>query len=436
MGLSQNILPDAPKGTRMSEKGKNLILLIVGILCAFLVYAIFHFSGGTQNDSNASKTIKSSDLTGDQQKNNETLNQLNVQANSPQADGNLPPNMAGLGSGGQSTIVTPQGADVPPVNVGNPPNGESGNLTQRLAGLSNSIGTPPGQTDPRAQALQQGMASGLSFGSGDAQQSSASVNTPQSNAGAVLQAPSTSGASSTDSFNAQNMQDQKTSFAQNAGSNNQDTLNQAVQNPVSPFMIMAGSVIPATLITGINSDLPGEMQAVVSQNVYDSSSGNNILIPQGSRLVGTYDSQVAYGQSRVLIVWSRIIFPNTQYLDLEGMPGADLSGYAGLHDQVDNHYFRIFGSALLMSVFSAGMQLSQPASSNATAQPTNQQLLAAALGQNIGEVATQMAQKNLNIQPTIMIRPGDQFNVLITRDIPFSGPYSDGNAPSIISSAN
>jgi len=126
-----------------------------------------------------------------------------------------------------------------------------------------------------------------------------------------------------------------------------------------------------------------------------------------------------------LIVWSRVILPNDQYIDLEGMTGADLTGQAGLTDEVNSHYFRIYGSALLMSIFSAGMQLSQPQSNSVNGAPTNQQIIAGAMGQELGQVSTQMIQKNLNIQPTIQIRSGDNFRVLVTRDIPFTGPYKD-----------
>jgi type IV secretion system protein VirB10 len=313
---------------------------------------------------------------------------------------------------------------------------------------SNSTGQNPYQ-----QAIQSGMQSGLtpdgfeggSQTGGDTGEGYNRVNSMDdtrsqntqnraNNADAALAAnteaiEAVSASGSNPSMQSEN---EKNAFLQNNQTIRHDTLQTGVQNPASPYMLMAGSVIPATLITGINSDLPGQIQALVSQNIYDSSTGNNILIPQGARLIGTYDSQIAYGQSRVLIVWSRVIFPNDQYIDLEGMPGADLSGFAGLTDQVDNHYFRIYGSALLMSLFSAGMQLSQPQSSNAMGAPTSQQIIAGAMGQELGQTSTQMIQKNLNIQPTINIRPGDNFNVLVTRDIPFKGPYRDNTQPKIL----
>ena len=126
-------------------------------------------------------------------------------------------------------------------------------------------------------------------------------------------------------------------------------LNSEVKKPASPYTLQTGFVIPATLISGINSSLPGQIMAQVSQNIYDSPIGKHRLIPQGSRLVGTYASEVEFGQARVLVAWQRIIFPDGKTMDIGAMPGADGVGYAGFKDQVNNHYLRIFGSALIMS---------------------------------------------------------------------------------------
>jgi type IV secretory pathway VirB10-like protein len=129
--------------------------------------------------------------------------------------------------------------------------------------------------------------------------------------------------------------------------------------PRTPFELRAGFVVPATLISGINSDLPGQIMAQVAQHVYDTPTGKHLLIPQGSRLVGTYSSDVAYGQARVLVAWQRIVFPDGKAMDIGAMPGADSAGYAGFNDQVNNHYLRTFGSAFLMSGVTAGITLSQ-----------------------------------------------------------------------------
>lgn len=156
--------------------------------------------------------------------------------------------------------------------------------------------------------------------------------------------------------------------------------------------------------------------------MYDTATGKYLLIPQGSRLVGVYSSAITYGQSRVLVAWNRIIYPNGDSLDLGTMPGADQGGYAGFSDQVDNHYLRIFGSAILASVFSAGAQLSQPQNSNGTI--TSSQVLAASLGQQANNVGSMLIARGLDIQPTLKIRNGFLFNVMVTKDMvlqPWSG---------------
>ncbi|MDX2165079.1 MAG: TrbI/VirB10 family protein [Gammaproteobacteria bacterium] len=208
---------------------------------------------------------------------------------------------------------------------------------------------------------------------------------------------------------------------------NPDYLGSAVQNPVSPYELQAGSIIPAVLITGINSDLPGQIIAEVTENIYDSVSGNNLLIPQGTKVIGSYDSKVAYGQERVLIAWKRLIFPNGQSVDLNGMPGVDISGYAGFSDEVNNHYGKIFGSVILMSLLSSGAQLSQPQnqSNDFNSSPSVNQILAQSLGTNIANTANSITQKNVNIQPTLEIRPGYQFNISVTKDIVFDSVCRD-----------
>jgi len=189
----------------------------------------------------------------------------------------------------------------------------------------------------------------------------------------------------------------------------------AVQPPLARHELFAGSVIPAVMLTGIDSDLPGTISAQVRQTVYDSLNPSVVLIPQGTRLIGQYSSQIAYGQSRVLVAWSRLIFPNGATIDLRGMEGTDGKGQAGFHDQVDNHYFRVFGSAILMSLLGVGAQLSQPQNSGALNTPSASQQAAAATAQQLNNVGTNLLNRNLNIQPTLIIRPGYAFNVLVNR---------------------
>ena len=199
-----------------------------------------------------------------------------------------------------------------------------------------------------------------------------------------------------------------------------------VQAPRSPYELRAGFIIPATLISGINSDLPGQIVAQVSQDVYDTTTGKFRLVPQGSRLIGAYSSNVAYGQSRVLVAWQRIVFPDGKALDIGSMPGGDGAGYAGFNDQVDNHYARIFGSALLMSGVIAGAAFSQNrnAVTGTVTAPTAGSALSEALGQQLGQATAQMISKNLNIAPTLAIRPGFRFNVIVVKDLTFTKPYA------------
>jgi len=197
----------------------------------------------------------------------------------------------------------------------------------------------------------------------------------------------------------------------------------------SPFRISQGTLIPAVLTAGINSAVPGQTTALVRRNVYDSRTGRFLLVPQGSRLVGEYDSRVAFGQNRVFVAWNRLIFPDGRSLDLAGMQGADLSAAAGLLDRVNHHFVRTFGSALLIAAVSAGVQLSQPEDDGAFASnPTPSQLAAAAVGQELGRVATEYLRRNLDIRPTIEIRPGYELNVEVTADLDLPGAYESALA--------
>jgi len=185
---------------------------------------------------------------------------------------------------------------------------------------------------------------------------------------------------------------------------------------LSPTELKAGTIIPGVMVGGINSDLPGQIIGQVRQNIYDTATGQHLLVPAGARLIGTYDSSVTMGQSRVLVAWSRIIFPDGSSVSLDRMPGADVSGYAGFKDKVNNHYWRIFGNAFMLSLFSAGLQLSQPDPKPGVYHDT-QSILAAEIGRELGKLGMQISQRNLNIQPTLEIRPGYQFNIMVTKDM-------------------
>ncbi|UGA48862.1 IncP-type conjugal transfer protein TrbI (plasmid) [Bradyrhizobium barranii subsp. apii] len=193
--------------------------------------------------------------------------------------------------------------------------------------------------------------------------------------------------------------------------------------PRSYYELKRGSVIPATLITGINSDLPGRITAQVSQNVFDSATGYRLLIPQGTKLMGRYDSKISFGQSRVLVIWTDIIFPNGSTLQIGGMAGTDAEGYGGFTDQVDNHYFKTFGSAILLAIIGTGMDMAAPQSSTLATQQTASDAARRNFAETFGRVAERTINKNLDVQPTLEIRPGYQFNVLVDQDIVFPGAY-------------
>jgi type IV secretion system protein VirB10 len=176
--------------------------------------------------------------------------------------------------------------------------------------------------------------------------------------------------------------------------------------------LQAGAIIPAALITGLRSDLPGEVTAQVTENVYDSPTGKILLIPQGARLVGQYDAQVTFGQSRALLVWNRLILPNGRSIILERQPGTDTEGYTGLEDEVDNHWGMLFKAAVLSTVLSVGAEAGTSNSENNLAQAVRQ-----GASQSINQAGEQVVGRSLNVQPTITIRPGFPVNVLVTHDL-------------------
>ncbi len=180
----------------------------------------------------------------------------------------------------------------------------------------------------------------------------------------------------------------------------------------SPNVLQAGAVIPAALITGLRSDLPGEVTAQVTEDVYDSPTGKILLIPQGARLIGQYDAQIAFGQSRALLVWNRLIMPNGRSIVLERQPGTDTEGYAGLEDEVDNHWGMLFKAAILSTLLSVGSEAGTRSSENNLAQAIRQ-----GASQSFSQIGQQVVGRSLNVQPTITIRPGFPVNVLVTHDL-------------------
>ena len=192
---------------------------------------------------------------------------------------------------------------------------------------------------------------------------------------------------------------------------------------LSPFEVKAGWDIPAVLEQEINSDLPGEIRALVRESVYDTASGNYLLIPQGSRLVGRYDSKVAYAQNALLVVWDRVIFPDGSSIDLEGMGSQDVKGQSGLRGKVNHHYGRLFGTAALSTAFSVAAVVAQNRRQNVFSLPSSQDVATSAAASEISRLGAAITRKNLNIQPTIRILTGTRFSVRVHKDLLFEAPY-------------
>jgi type IV secretory pathway VirB10-like protein len=201
-----------------------------------------------------------------------------------------------------------------------------------------------------------------------------------------------------------------------------DYLPTTLQHAFSPYEVKATTIIPATLITGINSDLPGPIIAQVREQVYDTVTGQHLLIPQGARLLASYDSMVAWGQERVLMCWNRIVFPNGSSINLQCMAAADLKGQAGLTDEVDNHWSRLLAAVGLSTVLSLGAQA--VAGDPSGYQPNLAQSAARNAAGQINAAGQGIVQRQINIQPTITVRPGFGVNVLVTKDMVLE-PYTE-----------
>jgi type IV secretory pathway VirB10-like protein len=213
-----------------------------------------------------------------------------------------------------------------------------------------------------------------------------------------------------------NMQDRKLAFL-NGPVDRKTVSPDRLANPASRYVVQAGAVIPAALITGIRSDLPGQVTAQVTENVYDSPTGRYLVIPQGAKLIGLYDSQISFGQDRVLLVWTRLIMPNGRSIVLERQPGADTQGFAGLEDEVDQHWGRLFMAAALSTLLGVGSELGATNNDNNIVTA-----LRRGSTDSLNQTGQQIVRRNLNIQPTLTIRPGFPVRVIVNRDLVLA-PY-------------
>jgi type IV secretory pathway VirB10-like protein len=249
----------------------------------------------------------------------------------------------------------------------------------------------------------------------------ASTTAPVAPPHSASQETATKTASSSDETFIQNGQDSKLLFV-NAPVDRRTTAPDRISRPASPFVVQAGTIIPAALITGIRSDLPGQITAQVTENIFDTPTGRAKLVPQGARLIGVYDSQVSFGQSRVLLVWTRLIMPNGRSIVIERQPGADAAGHSGLEDEVDNHWKELLGAAALSTLLGVGSELGSGADNGSNTAVLQALRLGAA--NSLNQTGQQVVRRNLNIQPTLTIRPGFPVRVIVNRDLvlePYKG---------------
>ena len=274
------------------------------------------------------------------------------------------------------------------------------------------IGAQPGPPDPRAQAAEAARqraaqerdaarTSSVFLASGGARAGAEPVSTPGSPAPSA-QEPAQQAA--------QGDQAGKRAFMAQAA--NQRTVSvERLTAPASPNIVQAGSIIPAALITGVRSDLPGQITAQVTANVYDSPTGRILLIPQGARLIGEYDSEIAAGQTRVLLAWDRLIMPDGRSIVLERQPGADGAGFAGLQDRVNQHWDNLLRAAAVSTLLGVGTELGADSEDDLT------RALRRGSQDTINQTGQQIVRRQLNVQPTLTIRPGHPLRVVITRDL-------------------
>ncbi|MER9136091.1 TrbI/VirB10 family protein [Mesorhizobium sp. M0830] len=261
------------------------------------------------------------------------------------------------------------------------------------------------ETNPRANPARQ------DTGTGNAVASAMSGLTPPTE-----QPPLDLGA-------AQNMQDRKAAFV-NAEPDRRTVSSDRLAGKASPYVVQAGTVIPAALITGIRSDLPGQITAQVTENVYDSPSGAYLLIPQGARLIGQYDSQVAFGQSRVLLVWNRLILPDGASIVLERQQGADAQGFSGLEDEVDHHWGQLLRAAAASTLLSIGTSFGSSSDESDIAKAIRE-----GAQDSVSNIGQQIVRDQLDVQPTLTIRPGFPVRVIVNRDLVMA-PYGTAKEPS------
>lgn len=332
--------------------------------------------------------------------------QQNTGETTPGADGLGARYAKGYGDPALQTLAAPGSASLPP-----PGTAPSAALPTQTA--------PPPPVDPAVQQARDQAAAARASSPFFATATGGGTPDSASPAGAPITLVAPAAPTPAADVQPANGQGGKRQFAETAKLD--DYLQAPLRDPVSPWEVKAGTVIPAALLTAINSDLPGEIIAQVTEPVYDHVTGRTVLIPQGSRLIGQYDSQIAYGQERALIAWNRIVMPNGRSINIGSMEGADLTGASGLHDRVDDHFWQLAKGIVLSTVFSVGAASAQDASTRSSGG-----LVINSAGTGVANEATQVGQeittRDLNRQPTITVRAGWPLRVLVNKDM-ILAPY-------------
>ncbi len=303
------------------------------------------------------------------------------------------------------------------INLGPP---LPGDLGRPILAQQRANGVAPGQTEEEQRLSQQSIQAkqaGVFFRIENRQKQNVSAATSQPT-DSDKNPQSETARLSLDPDRDQNNQQRKLDFMREK---NKDSIYNphALQTPASPYQVMAGSILSASLITGINSDLPGLVVAQITENVYDTVTGHILIIPQGSRLIGSYDSVVAFGQSRALLVWQRIVMPDGSSVQIDNLPATDTGGYAGLEDEVDYHTWALLKGVALSTMLGVGTQLSLGSSESDLLRAIRE-----STQQSVSQVGQRITEKNLNIQPTITIRPGWPVRVIVHKDLilkPYQG---------------
>jgi type IV secretory pathway VirB10-like protein len=379
---------ERPRVTRLSRR----VLIGLGAVSALAVAGALGYALQTRNKAGGGQELLSTQ-------------------NRPSAEGlaGLPKDYTGLPRQAPPPLGPPLPGDLgrPMLNAGAAPN------------TAVPATTPDPEAQRRAQEIEAARVSRL-FAQTDQQPQSVTQIIPGATA-ATTATPATT--PPLDAGSAQNMQDRKTAFL-TASTDKRTISPDRLEAKASPYVVQAGTVIPAALITGIRSDLPGQITAQVTEAVFDSPTGRYLLIPQGARLIGQYDSSVAFGQSRILLVWTRLIMPDGTSIVLERQPGADTEGYAGLEDEVDNHWGMLFKAAVLSTLLSVGAEAGTSSSDGAN---NLAQAIREGASNSISQTGQQIVQRQLNIQPTLTIRPGFPVRVIVTHDLVLA-PYGQGGA--------